>query len=103
MPAAQIAILIAQYGIPFVEYLIGLIQNKTEVTAAEWANLKALASVSGKDELLSRLQANGIDPASPQGLALLALVSAPPPVAASPIEQLKPVAESPLPVNPPHS
>lgn len=77
MGAAQIAILIVQYGLPFVEYLITLIQNKTEVTTVEWANLKALANVSGRSELLSRLQANGIDPASPQGVALLALVSAP--------------------------
>lgn len=75
MGAAEIATLIVSYGIPFVEYLITLIQNKTTVTAAEWANLKALAGVSGRSELLSRLQANGVDPASPQGVALLALVS----------------------------
>ena len=75
MGAAQIAMLVVQYGIPFTEYIIQLIQNKTEVTAAEWANLKALAGVSGKSELIERLKANGVDPASPQGLALLGLVS----------------------------
>lgn len=75
MEAATIAALVVQYGIPFVEYLITLIQNKTEVTAAEWANLKLLAGVGAKSELLDRLKAAGVDPASPQGVALLALVS----------------------------
>jgi len=74
MEAAAIAGLIVQYGIPFTEYLINLIETKTTVTATEWANLKALANVSGKSELVARLQANGIDPASPQGVALLKLV-----------------------------
>lgn len=75
MPAAQIAMLIAQYGIPFVEYLIQLIQNKITVTATEWANLKLLAGATAKSELLARMQAAGMDPASPQAVALLALVS----------------------------
>lgn len=75
MSAAVIAGLIVQYGIPFVEYLITLIANKTEVTAAEWANLKMLASIDAKSELLDRLKVAGVDPASPQGVALLALVS----------------------------
>lgn len=75
MEAAAIASLIVQYGLPFTEYLIKLIENKTQVTAAEWANLKLLASVGAKSELLDRLKAANIDPASPQGVALLALVS----------------------------
>lgn len=98
MGAAQIAALILQYGIPFTEYLITLIQNKTEVTPAEWAQLKALAGVSGRSELVSRLQANGIDPASPQGSALLALVSASPTTVAAtvpPTEIPPPVVVSP--------
>jgi len=74
MPAAQIAALIIQYGLPFAEYLVQLIQNKTEVTATEWANLKLLASVSAKSELLDRLKTAGVEPTSPQGVALLALV-----------------------------
>lgn len=75
MSAVTIATLILQYGIPFVEYLIQLIQNKTEVTPTEWANLKSLANISAKTELLERLKAAGIDPASPQGVTLLALVA----------------------------
>lgn len=75
MGAAEIAGLVLQYGIPFTEYVIQLIQNKTEVTATEWANLKMLASVSAKSELMDRLKSAGVDPASPQGVALLALVN----------------------------
>lgn len=75
MGAAQIAILVAQYGVPFVEYLITLINNKTTVTATEWANLMALSGKTAKSELTLRLVAAGVDPASPQGVALLALVS----------------------------
>lgn len=75
MSAATIAALIVQFGIPFTEYMIQLIQNKTEVTASEWANLKMLASVSAKSELLDRFKLAGIDPASPQGVALLTLVA----------------------------
>lgn len=75
MGAAEIATLIVQYGIPFTEYIIQLIQNKTEVTPTEWANLKLLAGASAKSELLDRLKAANIDPASPQGVALLALVA----------------------------
>lgn len=74
MGAAEIATLIVQFGIPFTEYIINLVENKTQVTATEWANLKALAGVSGKSELLDRLKANGIDPASAQGQALIGLV-----------------------------
>lgn len=74
MGAAEIASLIVTYGIPFTEYLIKLISNKTEVTAVEWANLKALASISAETETIDRLKANGIDPMSPQGQALIALV-----------------------------
>lgn len=75
MSAATIAALIVQFGIPFTEYIIQLIENKTNVSAAEWANLKLLAGVSAKSELVERLKLAGIDPASSQGVALLALVS----------------------------
>jgi hypothetical protein len=74
MGAAAIAALILQYGLPFAEYLINLVQTKADVTPADWANLKLLANVSARSELTDRLKAAGIDPASPQGAALLALV-----------------------------
>lgn len=75
MGAAEIATLIVQFGIPFTEYMIQLIENKTTVTATEWANLKLLAGASAKSELLDRLKLANIDPASPQAVALLALVN----------------------------
>lgn len=74
MEWVTLAALVAQYGIPFVEFLINKINTKGEVTADEWAQLKALAAVNAKSELLDRLKAANIDPASPQGVALLALV-----------------------------
>ena len=75
MEWVTIATLVAEYGIPFVEFLINKIQTKGQVTPEEWAQLKVLANVSAKQELLNLLQAKGIDPASDQGKALLALVS----------------------------
>jgi hypothetical protein len=74
MEWATVAALIAQYGLPFVEFLISKINTKGAVTAEEWAMLKAMANVNARDELISRLKAAGIDPASPQGASLLALV-----------------------------
>ena len=74
MEWAAIAGLIAQYGIPFVEFLISKINTGGTVTPEEWAALKAMANVTARDELLTRLKAAGIDPSSPQGVALLALV-----------------------------
>lgn len=74
MEWVTLAALIANYGIPFAEFLINKIQTKGEVTPEEWAQLKQLASVSAKSELLDRLKAAGIDPASDQGKAMLSLV-----------------------------
>lgn len=74
MEWVTLASIIAQYGIPFAEFLFNKIQTKGEVTPEEWAQLKQLASVSAKSELLERLKAAGIDPASDQGKAMLSLV-----------------------------
>lgn len=74
MEWVTLASIIAQYGIPFAEFLINKIQTKGEVTPEEWTQLKQLASVSAKSELLERLKAAGIDPASDQGKAMLSLV-----------------------------
>lgn len=75
MEWVTIAALVAQYGIPFVEFLINKINTKGQVTLEEWAQLKALAAVNARSELLERLKAANIDPASDQGKALIALVS----------------------------
>lgn len=76
MEWATIAALVAQYGLPFAEFLITKINTKGTVTAEEWAALKALANIDSRQVLLEQLKAAGIDPTSPQGAALLALVPA---------------------------
>jgi hypothetical protein len=74
MEWAVVAQLIAQYGLPFAEFLIAKINTKGTVSPEEWASLKALANVNARQVLTERLKAAGIDPASTQGAALLALV-----------------------------
>lgn len=79
-----LASIVAQYGIPFAEFLIQKIQTKGEVTPEEWAQLKELASTTAHSEMVERLKASGIDPASPQGLQFLTLVGAAPAQPAAP-------------------
>lgn len=74
MEWAAVAGLIIQYGLPFAEFVINKVKQGGTVTTEEWAQAKVLANVSAKSELLERLKANGIDPSSPQGVAMLALV-----------------------------
>lgn len=81
MDWVTLASIIAQYGIPFAEFLIQKINTKGEVTPEEWDQLKQLASTTAHSEMIERLQAAGIDPASPEGQRFLALVSPPTPVA----------------------
>lgn len=92
MEWATLAALIAQYGIPFAEFLINKIQTKGEVTPEEWAELKQLASTNARSEMIERLQAAGIDPSSPQGQTFLTLVS---PVAAAPAPVPTPTPDTP--------
>lgn len=69
-----IAGLVIQYGIPFTEYLVNKIATKEDVTPAEWAELKALANLTARQELINKLNAAGIPLDSQQAVALLALV-----------------------------
>jgi hypothetical protein len=46
-------------------------------TAADWTTLEASCAVTGRQQMLTVLAAHGIDPASPQGVALLALFPTP--------------------------
>ena len=69
-----IAGLIISQGIPFVDKMITLWTNKSAVTQAEWDTLKALAQNNAKTQMLAALARAGIDPASPQGVALLTQV-----------------------------
>lgn len=78
MPAALIAQLLAAFGpsaINLIDTLIKKIESKGDVTVAEWDTLSADVRQTGKDRMLKTLQIANIDPASPQGLALLAAAS----------------------------
>lgn len=75
MSGVVIAQLILTYGIPAAEAIYNMVASSTPPTAADWANLKALTSQTAKDRTLKQLAAAGIDPTSPQGMAMLALVS----------------------------
>lgn len=68
-----IAQLIAQYGIPFAQEIDRLVKANLPLTQADWDKLNALAAQTARTKMLSALQSAGIDPASAQGQALLAL------------------------------
>lgn len=70
-----IANLIINIGVPATEKLIKLWESKAEVTLAEFQSVRSSASENVTDEATSLLKSAGIDPASPQAVALLKLVS----------------------------
>ena len=67
--------IIAQYGLPLAEKLWSKWASKAEVTQADWDELKAAAYQTARDRMLKVLADNGIDPASEQGKAFLALAT----------------------------
>lgn len=73
MDIATIISLIVSQGIPVAEKLWALWTSKAAVTQADWDALKALGKQNARSQMLLALANNGIDPASPQGIALLAL------------------------------
>ena len=75
MAWATLIPLLVQYGLPFVDKLITLwTTNPNAVpTQAEWQALMTLANQNARTQMLSALARAGIDPTSPQGVALLAL------------------------------
>lgn len=75
MDWVTIANLILEIGVPATQKLVQLWESKAQVTAAQFNDLLALESQTAKDRMLIVLKAQGIEPASPQGLALLALTS----------------------------
>lgn len=66
--------IILQYGLPVAEKLWTLWSSNAAPTAADWEALKALGLATRKQDITNALIRNGIDPTSPQGVALLALV-----------------------------
>lgn len=72
------AALIAAFGptaITLVDDLIATIEKNGSVTSDEWDAIQAKGNNKAKDLMLNQLQKAGIDPASPQGVALLAAAS----------------------------
>ena len=67
--------LIVSQGIPVAEKIWQLWANKTQVTQADWDALKELSKQTAKSNMLLALARNGIDPASPQGIAMLNLTN----------------------------
>lgn len=75
MSAALIAQLLATFGpsaVQLIDQLIVKIETKGDVTADEWKAMRTSAQQTAKDRMLIQLQSAGIDPASPQGVAMLA-------------------------------
>lgn len=74
MWAALIPVIV-QFGLPLAEKLWGLWTTGAAPTQADWDALKVLGKENAKSRMLLSLINNGIDPTSPQGVALLALVA----------------------------
>lgn len=78
MPVTLIVQLLATFGpsaVSLIDKLVAKWETNGTVTAAEWAELRSMATQTAKDRMLIQLQAAGIDPASAQGQALLAAAS----------------------------
>lgn len=76
MSAALILQLLTTFGPPAITLIDGLItkaQTNGTVTPDEWAALSASLKLNAADHMKAQLLAAGIDPASPQGVAMLAL------------------------------
>jgi uncharacterized membrane protein YebE (DUF533 family) len=76
MPVSLIISLLTTFGPSAVQLITALIakwETDGSVTAAEWATLVASLNQSAKDRMTAKLISAGIDPTSPQGIAMLAL------------------------------
>ena len=69
-----VAELILKEGLPVGIQIAQWWQAKTIPTDAMWADLLTKGQQMAKQRMLLALTQNGVDPASPQGQALLALV-----------------------------
>lgn len=78
MPVSLIITLLTTFGPGAVQLITGLIQqmeSNQPVTAAQWATLTASLSQTAQARMLAQLKAAGIDPSSPQGVAMLNLAA----------------------------
>jgi hypothetical protein len=67
--------IIGQYGLPLAEALFKKWESNATPTQADFDELRLLGSQSAKDRMKAQLAQAGIAESSPQGIALLALVS----------------------------
>ena len=68
--------MLTTFGPAAVQLITSLItkwETNGSVTSAEWAALVASLNQSAKDRMTAKLITAGIDPTSPQGIAMLAL------------------------------
>lgn len=72
----QLLPVVLPYGVQAVTQLIKIFSSSTAPTQADWDALVALTQTTARQQMLATLQKHGIDPASPQGVALLALTPA---------------------------
>lgn len=75
MSGAAIAALIEEFGplaIKLVDGLIVKIETNGNVSAAEWATLRASENQTAKDRMTAMLNQAGVALDSPQGLSMLA-------------------------------
>lgn len=73
MWAALIPVIL-QYGVPFAENIWQQWSSGKDPTQADWDVLKQLSTNTARTQMLAALGRAGVDPASPQGVALLAQV-----------------------------
>lgn len=76
MSAALIANLLATFGpsaVQLIDTLIVKIEQKGDVTAAEWQQMSADARRSASDILKTRIAAAGLDPNDPKVQQLIAM------------------------------
>jgi len=66
--------IIIQYGLPVAEKLFQLWSTNAVPTQADWDALKALGLSTRRQEMTDALIRNGVEPTSPQGQALMALI-----------------------------
>lgn len=69
-----LAPLFEKFGVPFVQQLFNMFGKTAGPTPEDWAALIAATAVTARQKMLEVLAAQGIDPNSDQGKALLALV-----------------------------
>lgn len=75
MTIAALLPIIIQYGLPVALQLIQMIEKGGNASSADITNLIALAQQNAQSKMMVALLAQGIDPNSAQGKALLALAA----------------------------